>query len=30
MEDQIVSYIIVAIMVIGAIQWWRNGWDEEQ
>ena len=30
MEDQIVGYIILAIMVLGIVQWYRNGWDEEQ
>ena len=30
MEDQIVGYIILAIMVLGIVQWYRNGFDEEQ
>ena len=30
MEDQVVGYIIIAIMVLGIVQWYRNGFDEEQ
>ncbi len=29
MDEQVVGYIIVAIMVLGAVQVYRNGWDEE-
>ena len=29
MEDLVVGYIIIAIMVLGIVQWYRNGFDEE-